>query len=87
MDDLEEMLCKLEANEAPEINCRYPVLVKTMKSSPKGKKDDCKKCAGLRKQFEQNLLELESRVNEKFTELFELVSYLNAKIVHLEQNH
>lgn len=87
MDDLEEMILKLEANVEPENVCRYPVLVKTMKSSPKGKKEECKKCAGLRKQFEHNLMDLESRVNEKFTELFELVSYLNAKIAHLEQTH
>jgi hypothetical protein len=95
-DDLDEMLTKIEMFcNAPvyvppiekEDFSQYPVLMKSPKSHEKGKNDECKKCLILKKQFEEQISALETQLQTKIHELFDMYSFLNAKIVEIERKH
>lgn len=98
-EDLNDFIAKVEllcaetntAQNVPPIEIedfgRYPILTKSPKIYDKNKNEECKRCLLLKKQFDDQLLMLETKFQTKMHELFDMYSFINAKIIELERKH
>lgn len=66
---------------------RFPVIMKSPRVHDRVKNEECKKCIWVKKQFEEEIERLENKIQARLHELFELYSFLNARLSEIDRKH